>query len=479
MPRRLRLAISMHLYKIHEIRGRWGNVNNMSACKFHQIVKRDGSIVPFTSLRITNAIYRAAVAVGGRERNTAEILTGKVIDHLEKTVSEKVPHVEDVQDAIEKILIENGHAKTSKAFILYRAARSRKRDERENRGEGEQKADSIPWKKIWEVLNWAIDHRVATVGQLNERIEEGSFPELVRESDEAYHLDIARAADAMLRRKEELRIVIVAGPSSSGKTTTTLKIEEHLKNEGFEFVPFHVDNYFYNLEMHPKDEFGDYDYETPQALDLEMINQHLRELLDGKTVQPPFFNFKTGNREGLCSPMTLEKNQILLIDSLHGLYDPMTSSVSREQKFRLYIETLLQMRGPDGAYIRWTDLRLMRRMTRDHRCRAMTPQKTLEHWHYVRNSELRHICPFVNTVDYVVNGALPYEVPIWAARMLPGFRTWKDEYIGNAVRKDCLERSTRVFEFLDATTPWSDETVIPDTSLFREFIGGSRYEEKH
>lgn len=443
---------------------------------FQHIRKRDGSIVPFTPLRITNAIYRAAIAVGGRDRTTAEQLAWQVIDHLRKTTSDDAPAVETVQDAIEKILIENGHAKTAKAFILYRDERTRKREGRIGDIAGpNQQGECIPWKKIWQVLNWAVDHRVATVGQLNERIREGSFGDLVKESEEAYGLDIARAADAILKRRDEVRVVIVAGPSSSGKTTTTIKIAEHLRNEGFEFVPFHVDNYFFNLEDHPKDEFGDYDYETPQALDLPLINDHLRKLLAGETVDVPYFNFMSGKREGSHEKLRISKQQILLIDSLHGLYGPMTEGIPTAAKFRLYIETLLQLRGADGTYIRWTDIRLIRRMVRDSRSRNMTPTKTLEHWHYVRRSELEHICPFVTKVDYVVNGALPYELPVWAARMKENFQTWAKSYRDNTQKADAFRRSSRIGNLLESVAPWSDETIIPENALLREFIGGSSY----
>lgn len=444
---------------------------------FDHIRKRDGAVVPFTPIRITNAIYRAAVAVGGRDRSVAEKLTGQVIAYVRRGLPDGIPPtVEHFQDAIEKVLIESGHARTAKAFILYRDERARKRDHREGTAAAPRSGDSIPWKKIWEVLNWAIDHRVATVGQLNERVVDGTFRDLVAESEEAYSLDIARAADAILRRQDEVKIVIIAGPSSSGKTSTTIKTAEHLKNEGFEFVPFHVDNYFFNLEAHPKDEFGDYDYETPQAIDLELLNRHLRELLDGKTVEPPYFNFKTGKREGTTGALKLAKGQILLIDTLHGLYGPMTEGIPNAAKFRLYIETLLQMRNQTGAYIRWTDIRLIRRMVRDFQHRNMTPQKTLEHWHYVRSSELRHIVPYVNSCDYIVNGALPYELPIWAARMKETFSTWLDAYTHIPARRDAHERSHRVHALLESVTPWTDEGVVPGKALLREFIGGSEYD---
>ncbi len=447
----------------------------MTASSFDHIVKRDGSVVPFTPIRITNAIYRAAIAVGGRDRAMAEVLTGKVIDHVKNVVRPEKPTVEIFQDAIEKILIESGHARTAKAFILYRGERNRKRVNREKDSIGPRQGESIPWKKIWQVLNWAIDHRVATVGQLNERIAEGSYFDLIKESEEAYQLDIARAADAILKRRDEVKFVIVAGPSSSGKTTTTIKIAEHLKNEGFEFVPYHVDNYFFNLEDHPKDEFGDYDYETPEAIDLALLNGHLNEIFEGKEVHPPFFNFKSGKREGTSHPIQLKPGQILLIDTLHGLYDRMTEGIPPSSKFKLYIETLLQMRGPDGNYLRWTDLRLMRRMTRDRENRNVTPRQTLDHWHYVRRSELRYIIPYVTTVDYVVNGALPYELPLWAARLKEQFETWVKEIPEDTPKPDSLNRARRVHNMLSAITPWTDETIIPPKALMREFIGGSDY----
>jgi uridine kinase len=447
----------------------------MSETIFQHVKKRDGSIVPFTPARITNAIYRAAVAVGGRDHATADRITGDVIHYLKTHVASETPSVEEVQDAVEKVLIETGHAKTAKAYILYRDERNRKRLSRESVSEGPRQGENIPWRKIWGVLNWAVDHRVATVGQLNTRIAEGSFPELVRECEEAYQLDIMHAADAILKRRDEVRMVIVAGPSSSGKTTTTIKVAEHLKNEGFEFVPFHVDNYFFNLVDHPQDEFGDYDYETPQALDLPLINQHLRELIEGKEVHPPFFNFKSGKREGTSHPVSINKGQILLIDSLHGLFHEMTAGVPAECKFKLYIETLLQMRGVDGPFIRWTDMRLIRRIVRDVANRNVAPKATLDHWHYVRSSELRHIIPHVTTVDYVVNGALPYELPIWAARMKDQFAAWVKECELEPRRPDSLRRAKRVHAMLDSITPWTDESVVPQNALFREFIGGSSY----
>ena len=178
----------------------------------------------------------------------------------------------------------------------------------------------------------------------------------------AYEKDIAAAVEQIQNRADELRVVIIAGPSSSGKTTTTAKISELLQAAGLNLVALNVDNYFHNLEMHPKDEHGDYDFETPQALDLELINEHLQRLIAGEKVHTPYYDFKTGSRQNDVTAMQIGPQDIILIDSLHGLYPAMTQDVESTQKFKIYIETLLQMKGPDNKYIRFTDLRLMRRM---------------------------------------------------------------------------------------------------------------------
>ena len=443
--------------------------------KITHVVKRTGHIVPFNPERITNAIYRAAVAVGGRDRSIAEGLTRQVVAILEEnTPPGHIPHVEEIQDIVEKVLIEAGHAKTAKAYILYRAERARRRGEKSARAQ--RTSGNIPYRKIYEVLNWAVDHNLHTVHHLNERIARGEFPDIVRESDEVYEQDVTTAAEMIRERQEEVRIVIVAGPSSSGKTTTTIKLSERLKTMGISLVALNVDNYFFDLELHPRDEFGDYDFETPQALDLELINEHLVRLLAGEEVRIPFYDFKTGKRTLDVTPMRVGPKDIILIDSLHGLYGDMTRGIAEEQKFKLYIETLLQMKDAKGEFIRWTDLRLMRRMVRDAQYRAYDPEQTLLHWHYVRSSELRNIIPYINTADYIVNSALPYELPIMKSRLGDHFERWAEKYKDDPLRVDASIRATRVSELLKTITPVEDDSPIPPQSLLREFIGGSCYE---
>ena len=427
--------------------------------------------MPFNPERIMNAIYRAAVAVGGRDRERAEWLTQHVVRILDETTTAgHTPHIEEIQDIVEKVLIENGHAKVAKAYILYREDRSKRRQAAAERAS--RPSTNIPWAKIWRILDWAVSHGVNTVDALNDRILAGEFPHIVHESEAAYEEEVATAANMIAARRDKLRIVIIAGPSSSGKTTTTIKLEHRLKRRGLEFVTLNIDHYFFNLELHPKDEFGDYDFETPQALDLPLINDHLQRLIEGETVTVPFYDFKTGTRQLDHTPIRLAENQVLLIDSLHGLYPPMTGDIPNERKFKLYLEPLLQMKGPDGRYFRWTDLRLIRRMLRDAVHRAYKPQATLEHWHYVRSSELRHIIPYLTTADYIINSSMPYEIPLYRARLLAHFGAWDAQLRDDPLRQDAHMRAARIHRVLEVVKPVADDSPVPRDSVLREFIGG-------
>jgi uridine kinase len=440
--------------------------------RFEFVIKRNGVKVPFTPQRITNAIYRAAVAVGGRDRQTAEVLTNQVIDFLEKTIPEdQIPNVEEIQDAVEKILIEKGHAKVAKAFILYRNERARLRTQRQNLIYNE--SQNIPWEKIWQVLDWAATHNLHTTEKYNERLRNGELPAIISESEMFYEEDIKNAASAISKRSGDLKIVLISGPSSSGKTTTTIKIGQLLREKGISLVSLNVDNYFFDLDQHPKDEFGDYDFETPQALDLALINEHLRRLIAGEEVQIPFYDFKNGRRLENRTPMKINKNDIILIDSLHGLYPPMTEGINSDRKFKLYLEPLLQMKCSCGQYIRWTDIRLMRRMLRDSVYRAYNMEKTLTHWHYVRTGEIHHIIPNVLTSDTIINSSMPYEISIYKARLFNNFNEWKEKFKSDPLREDAYNRASRIFDMLDEIDPVTDESLVPGDSVIREFIGGS------
>jgi uridine kinase len=442
--------------------------------KFKNVIKRSGTIVPFNKIRIMNAIYRAAVSVGGRDKNRAEFLAEKVVEYLETNYEEShTLHIEEIQDAVEKVLVENGHAKVSKEFIIYRNERNRKRQE--DAKIASKPDENIPWPKMWRVLDWASSHNLNTVAKYNERITKNEFPQIVHESEAAYEDDLDMAARMILEKSKNLKMVFISGPSSSGKTTTTIKIEERLKLHGLKFATVNVDHYFFDLEDHPKDEFGDYDFETPQALDLELINNHLLRLANGEEIKIPFYDFKEGKRYLDRTPMKLKSNEIILIDSLHGLYPQFSKDIPNDVKFKIYIEPILQMKGSNNKYIQWTDIRLMRRMLRDSVHRAYDPLQTLEHWHYVRASELRHIIPHANKANFIVNSAMPYELSLYKPKLFSHFIEWEKKFNDNELKKDAYDRASRVKNILNDIIPIDNDSPVPTNSVLREFIGGSSY----
>ncbi len=438
-----------------------------------QVVKRDGEVVTYDRDRIATAIFKAAAAVGGRDRELAEALALEVERRLITSYGGgPPPTVEDIQDVVEETLMERGHTRTARAYIIYRHERAKARASRSTVVEA---TDNIPYKVIYEVLRWNMIHGCETIDGINRIVAENRLPDLIRASEERYHEEIRHGAQRILDRRPALRMVIVAGPSSSGKTTTTIKLGEALREAGCSLKALNVDHYFFDLEQHPRDEFGDYDYETPQALDLSLINRHLQELMEGRTIRTPHYDFRTGRRQLDVHEMRLESNELLLIDSLHGLYAGMTGAIPPEMKFRLYIETLGQVRNQEGVFMRWADHRLMRRMARDQWHRNLQPLQTIAHWHYVRASELKHIIPFIGSADYIINSALPYELPLLKARLFSFFERAVGLYRDDARRQDAYIRAKRVRDLLAPLSAVEADTPVPPNSLFREFIGGSCY----
>ena len=439
------------------------------------IIKRNGELSSYDREKITDAIYRAAYAVGGHDRDLSESLARQVEIVLGTGTDETVlPSVEEINDIVERVLIENGHATTAKSFILYRAERQQARA-RQSLSAPDSNSVSIPYQVLYHVLNWNIEHGCDTIEKINAKIADGTYPDFVKKVDATFESDIQAAAKLVIERKDDLKLVIIAGPSSSGKTTTTEKMAKYLREDGLELVTLNLDNYYYNLEVHPVDEYGDHDFEGPEALDLPLINEHLSDLVKGKEVQMPVFDFKTGKRVKETVPLSIKPNQLILIDSLHGLYSGMTESIDDSQKFRLYIETLSQVRDQDLNYIRWTDLRLLRRMVRDSVHRNHSPQSTVGHWHYVRRAELKFIVPFINQVDFRLNSALPYELPAMKKKVFHYLPEIIEAYKGNPQKTDAFIRAERVYELLKGVTELEDLSVIPSDSLIREFIGGGIY----
>jgi uridine kinase len=438
-----------------------------------QILKRDGRIVPFNREKITFAVLQAAISVGGRDRVKAEMVTGEVVRMLEQRQREdSIPTVEEVQDLVEKALIERGHAKTAKAYIVYRYEHALKRDGRKSLT---YSADNIPYEKLWEALSWAVDHGCVQLRQVSDSIREGRYQALIRDCEEFYNQELNRAVGKLTELLDSVKMIIIAGPSSSGKTTTTIKVEKQLKPLGHTFVPINVDNFFLDLEEHPKDIRGDHDFETPQALDIPLINKTFRELLLGKRVEIPFYNFKTGKREGSSGQLQLGEGEILLVDSLHGLFPDMTEGIPEEQKFRLYIETLSQIKDSNNQFIRWADIRLLRRMVRDMQFRNYSPAQTIRHWHFVRRSELRYIVPRLREAEVIVNSFLTYEIPIMKQRVGKLFPQFVREFKDDPDGADAHDRAMRIHQIFEEVPAWTDEQIVPKDSLLREFIGGSEF----
>ncbi len=436
------------------------------------IVKRDGTIAAFDPEKITLAVYKAAASVGGHDRALSERISRQVVDSLGKIYSrEEPPTVEDVQDLVERVLIKNGFADTAKAFIVYRHERAKMRS-RQDHG----KIEPIPYKAMWHMLDWAVAHECETVEKLNAILRGGRLPWLVAESEALYERNLDEVARAILERRGELRFAIVAGPSSSGKTTTTHKLTERLEREGLHVIPMSLDNYFFDLELHPKDASGDYDFETPEAMDLPLVNAHLAELDRGNSIDMPTYDFKSGVRTGATTRFAPEKGSLILLDTLHGLFDGLTASVPDERKFRVYIETVAQLKDREGSWVRWTDVRLLRRMIRDSVHRSYSPERTVLHWHYVRRAELKHIIPHQTRADATVNSSLAYELPVLKHRLFPFFPGFLAKWSTDEKRVEEIMRAERIYRLLDSLQEIDDDAVVPAGSLLREFIGGSSYD---
>lgn len=434
------------------------------------VVKRNGKIVPFDEDKIAEGIYRAAASVGGHKKDLSIKLAKEVTKIIHDNFkAPDMPLVNEIQDNVEKVLIENGHSRTAKSYIIYREYRRREKLKKGRLTEDPR----IPYRTMYESLLWNIEHGCETIEKLNKTITDGKLPELVHSYEQNYSRHIQNIAREISEDQESTKLIIVAGPSSSGKTTTTAKLSHQLQEAGLDTVALNLDHYFFDLEDHPKDEFGDYDFETPEALDIQLINQHLEQLIAGKTVKMPYYDFKTGKRQLDVQEKAILPNQVLVIDTLHGLYQPMTESVSNDSKVKVYIETIAQLKDNNNRFIRWTDVRLLRRMVRDSASRGYDMRQTIGHWHYVRRSELKHIIPFQGDTDYIVNGSIPFELPYMKKFTFEHLPEYIEEWQNDSKRRDAFIRAERIYNMLSQVVDFYDESIIPWDSLLREFIGGS------
>lgn len=310
--------------------------------------------------------------------------------------------------------------------------------------------------------NWSAMMQVSSVGELNEIVVRGGLQELMLTQEALQEKTIGDIAVDIAKRG--CRIVTIAGPSSSGKTTFSYRLSTQLKTLGLQPHPIGLDDYFVNRVDTPMDDDGKYDYECLEAIDTKQFNEDLTALLKGKPVQLPTYNFITGIREYNKPVMQLGKDDILVIEGIHGLNDKLTYSIPRKDKYKIYISSLTTLNLDAHNRIPTTESRLLRRIIRDARTRGNTAQRTISMWNSVRRGESKNIFPFQEEADAMFNSALIYE--------LAAMKLYADPLLFQ-VPKDCPEYSEaqRLLKFLDYFLP-IDPHDVPLNSILREFIGG-------
>jgi uridine kinase len=307
---------------------------------------------------------------------------------------------------------------------------------------------------------------VASVGALNKVNASKGIKDYIQVAEALQDKRIAGIADE-IAAKGAAKVVLIAGPSSSGKTTTSKKLAIQLKVIGFDPVIISLDDYFVERERTPKDANGEYDFECLEALDVEFLNEQLLALFAGEEIERTGFDFKTGSRRRTGSKLRLGERNVLVMEGIHGLNDALTPRIPREHKFKIYVSALTQLNLDDHNRVSTTDNRLLRRMVRDYNFRGHSAQSTLKMWPSVQAGTNKHIFPYQNSADTAFNSALDYELGVLKVYAEPLLRT---------VKPSCVEYSEarRLQSFLDNFAPIPSASV-PGDSLLREFIGDSEF----
>ncbi|MBR6192766.1 MAG: nucleoside kinase [Treponema sp.] len=330
--------------------------------------------------------------------------------------------------------------------------------------------DFVDEPKLFEIYSkykkWGKRLGVTSAGSLNQLIHDRKVNEFIDITETLQVKCIADIADQIKNRKS-VRVVLIAGPSSSGKTTTSKKLALQLQALGYTPKVISLDSYYKNRVDTPKDENGDYDYECLESLDVELINQNLLDLFAGKTIDMPYYNFHEGLRTYRGETMSLGPNDILIMEGIHGLNDKLTHLVPPEYKFKIYLSALTQLNLDDHNRIATSDNRLIRRIVRDSQFRGKSAAGTIAMWDSVQRGEQLHIFPFQNNADAMLNTALDYELSVlkvYAAPLLRCVTPMEKEY----------SEAQRLLTFLEnfSTIP---ATAVPTQSIIREFIGGSAF----
>ncbi|HNR71414.1 MAG TPA: hypothetical protein PLV05_04340 [Verrucomicrobiota bacterium] len=476
-----------------------------------KVQKRNRALVKFDDTRIRRAILNAARSIGGFEQDrvpgvnetlfaayrSEDAIAGFLADAVvvclnsdpHHLISNFPPTIEIIQDEVLHALRSYGFQNTADAYECYRWGRHWLR-------EGAITPDKFagngfPRARMEQTLAWNRQRGCDTVAGLNEIVRRGKIKALVEESLALYEQSLDEAAEKVMRRLasgDQLRMMWVSGPSSSGKTTTTVKLTERLQKRGLRFLMLNLDDYFWSLVEHPTDWINDRNYETPEALDIQLLNGHLTSLLAGETIEKPIYSFKEGRRVA-SKHIRLEPGQILLLDCLHGLYPPITEGIPAAAQFRLYIETqnvLAEGDGSNGRRTQFTDVRLLRRMLRDVQHRNHSPLLTILHWHYVRSGELFSIIPLSGLADHVVNGGFPFDLPALKPFFAgpDGYLPRPEDFASYTGFLDARIRYERIKHLLESVAGLTREQaasreIIPGDAVIREFIGGSTIKIPH
>ncbi len=315
-----------------------------------------------------------------------------------------------------------------------------------------------------EAERWGKIQEVGDVGSLNDLITAGQGAEMIHVGEALHEKKIAQMADLVSAERERLRVITIAGPSSSGKTTFAQRLSVQMRVNGLRPVAISADDYFLDREHTPRDENGDYDYEAIEAIDLELFNSDLTRLIHGEEVAIPTFNFLQGAREYTGRKLRIRPDQIVIIEGIHGLNERLTAAVPRENKYKIYISALTQINIDGYNRIPTTDARILRRIVRDSQFRGHNAQQTINRWASVRRGEDRYIFPFQEEADTMFNSALIYELAVlkkYAEPLLQAVSQAVPEYA----------EANRFLHLLSYFVSLEDTEVSPN-SILREFIGG-------
>lgn len=332
---------------------------------------------------------------------------------------------------------------------------------------------SVHQEKMFDVFHqyqsWVEIMGVPTVGQLNSKVLAGDASELIKIAEAFHENKLAQVAGcvAEANRERGVRLVLISGPSSSGKTTFAKRLGVQLRVLGLNPVLISLDDYFVDREKTPRDENGEYDYEALEAIDLEQFNDHLKRLERGESVDIPRYDFISGTRQWHDNPLQLDERSVLIVEGIHGLNPALTPGVPESRKFKIYVSCFTSVALDNVSRIATSDNRLLRRLTRDYRTRGNDALSTLARWESVRRGEEKHIFPYQENADVMFNSSLFYEISVLRPFAEPILREVPDTVPEYGEAK-------RMLKFLDNFIPISPEE-IPPTSLLREFIGGSSF----